>query len=353
MNVTFLIGNGFDIGMGLNSRFKDFFPIYQIKSNNKPDRIKMLSRAIEGDYETWADFETALGKYTLEFTSETKQDFIDQLRDFENDFMEYLESQEDMLSFDSTTQISATMTEALKRYYGNGNFAFESQLAIERIYSTRNSENHTYNFVNFNYTNVLEKCLDTIPQKVVNRRKHNDVEKVDKIGKVIHVHGKSGSYPIIGVNDVGQIENKELAKDTRFTRFIVKPSLNQMLRLGNDTAATEIINQSTIICVYGMSMGATDKKWWAHILSWLDASGDRQLVVFDHDDTYTSSNQFGWLEKENSYMDKLSTYSNMSDIEKLRSRIHIAVHKNIFEMDITKRHKVAFEEAFGKVLAEI
>ena len=111
MNVTFLIGNGFDIGMGLNSRFKDFFPIYQIKSNNKPDRIKMLSHAIEGDYETWADFETALGKYTLEFTSETKQDFIDQLRDFENDFMEYLESQEAMLSFDSVTQIS----EAIKR----------------------------------------------------------------------------------------------------------------------------------------------------------------------------------------------------------------------------------------------
>ena len=43
----------------------------------------------------------------------------------------------------------------------------------------------------------------------------------------------------------------------------------------------------------------------------------------------------------------------MSDIEKLRSRIHIAIHKNIFEMDMTKRHKAAFEEAFEKVLAEI
>ena len=28
MNITFLIGNGFDIGLGMLSRFTDYFPVY-------------------------------------------------------------------------------------------------------------------------------------------------------------------------------------------------------------------------------------------------------------------------------------------------------------------------------------
>ena len=56
MNITFLIGNGFDVGMGMESKFKDFFPIYEAKSLNKEDRIKKLSQEIGNDYDTWADF---------------------------------------------------------------------------------------------------------------------------------------------------------------------------------------------------------------------------------------------------------------------------------------------------------
>ena len=51
MNITFLIGNGFDVGLGMKSRFKDFFPIYKEKSQNKEPRIKYLSDSIEGNYD--------------------------------------------------------------------------------------------------------------------------------------------------------------------------------------------------------------------------------------------------------------------------------------------------------------
>ena len=67
LNITFLIGNGFDIGMGMKSRFKDFFPIYELLSKNKEPEIKQLSDEIDGNHETWADFEAKLGEYTLKF----------------------------------------------------------------------------------------------------------------------------------------------------------------------------------------------------------------------------------------------------------------------------------------------
>ena len=339
MNITFLIGNGFDVGVGIKSRFKDFFPVYKEKSKTKTDRIKQLSNKIEEDYEnnyeTWADFETALGLYTAEFTPQTKQIFIDQVKDFETEFIAYLEDEENRLCFDENDEISRVMLEALTKYYSTSNLAPESNAELSAVYTNHAGENHVYNFVNFNYTDILKKCLDTIPEKVVCRRKRGDTDKVDKIGTIIHVHGKNKLHPIIGVNDVSQIKNEELAKDSRFTKCIVKPSINEALRLGNDKKATNIINSSTIICVYGMSLGATDKKWWNMILSWLHGNSARQLVLFDYDNNYSTATQFGWIEKEDELVDKLSQYNsnNAINVENLRPRIHIAVHKNIFQMD--------------------
>lgn len=335
MNITFLIGNGFDVGIGMKSRFKDFFPIYKENSKSKAERIKQLSDEIEGNHETWADFEKALGEYTVKFTSETKQIFIDQVKDFETEFISYLESEESRLSFEESDEISRVMIGALSKYYSVSNLAPESNAELSAVYTNHAGENHVYNFVNFNYTDILKNCLDTIPGKVVCKRKRGDTDKVDKIGTIIHVHGKNKLHPIIGVNDVSQIVNEELAKDLRFTKCIVKPSVNEFLRLGNDKKATNIINSSTIVCVYGMSLGATDKKWWDMILSWLYGSSARQLVLFDYDEHYTTATPFGWIEKEDEIIDKLSKYNNSKsvNVENLRSRIHIAVHKNIFQMD--------------------
>lgn len=44
MNITFLIGNGFDVGMGMKSRFSDFFPKYCADSIDK----EAVSNAVIG-----------------------------------------------------------------------------------------------------------------------------------------------------------------------------------------------------------------------------------------------------------------------------------------------------------------
>lgn len=335
MNITFLIGNGFDVGLGMKSRFKDFFPIYKEKSANKPEKIRKLSEEIDADYETWADFEAALGEYTSKFNVETKQDFLAQVRDFEEEFIEYLKRQEEILDY-KKQDIAGFMKNALVEYCSTENLALESSQNIKSIHSLYNYDGHTYNFVNFNYTYSLEKCLQTIPQRIICKRTYGGAEKVDKVGQIVHVHGKHNLYPLIGVNDVNQIANKELAKDEAFTRRILKPALNRFLRQGNDARATDLINQSTIICIYGMSLGKTDKKWWELLIKWLNGDRHRQLVIFDYDEKYTTSTQFAWLEKEESILAKLNEYNAEPklEIEALRPRIHIAVHKNIFAIDL-------------------
>lgn len=352
MNITFLIGNGFDIGLGLKSRFKDFFPIYKEKSQNKESRIKQLSNSIEENYDTWADFENALGKYTLKFTQENKQDFIDQIKDFEIEFIKYLKSQELTISFKESDKICDVMLKALTRFYSSDNLAVDSNNAITKIYNKFSAESHMYNFVNFNYTSLLSRVLQTIPQNIICKRKYNESsDRIDKIGKIIHVHGYCDMMPIIGVNDESQIANKELAKDARFTRYIIKPSMNQFLRQGHDRDATNVINSSTIICVYGMSLGATDRKWWDLLMRWLSENNNRQLVLFEYDDQYSPTTPYGWLEKEDVIMDKLISYNSHKGliVENMRSRIHIAVHKNIFQMKL----KIKKDDSDGNLKKKI
>ncbi len=348
MNITFMIGNGFDVGLGMRSKFKDFFPIYKENAVDKKEQIKQLSNKIEGDYETWADFESALGKYTESFSSDNKDLFVEQIKDFEQDFIDYLKTQEERLSFDDVEGISKLITNALVNYYSLDNLSPFSNSVIKDLYSSRARENHVFNFINFNYTSVLKDCLATIKNGDVHKRSSPNGSHTDKIGKVVHVHGLKDSFPIIGVNDVEQISNKELANDVDFIKNIVKPIMNERIRMNYDKDASELISKSTIICVYGMSLGKTDKKWWDMLINWLAYDRNRHLIIFDYDKNYTSSTPYDLIEKQDELVGKLANYSNkkVSDIFILRDRIHLAIHKNIFEIDLRKNKsiKLNFQE---------
>ena len=87
MNITFMIGNGFDVGLGLPSKYIDFFQTYVQDSKNKPPEIKQLSERIHANHKTWADFETQMGQYTHEVGAPNKHQYPLQLRDFETAFI--------------------------------------------------------------------------------------------------------------------------------------------------------------------------------------------------------------------------------------------------------------------------
>lgn len=342
MNITFLIGNGFDLGIGIQSRFTDFFPMYIEKSKSKKEEIRMLSEHIGADYQTWADFEVQMGQYTKEFTPQNKDLYFKQFRDFEIEFIKYLKNEEQQISFDDKETISKMMISGLTNFYKSNNLRVVSSQAVSQLFSDNSNQEHCYNFISFNYTNALERGLRTISDGIVCRRAHLGSTRLDKIGKIVHVHGTSENAPIMGVNDVSQIANEALAYDNRFIRYLVKPVLNAVHRTNHDSDGAKMIADSQIICIYGMSLGATDKCWWVRILNWLNSGANRQLVIFDFDPNFNNSSQFDWIDKEDSVIEKLSGYVDDSkmDIEKLRSRIHIAVHKNIFQLLLRKKIKM-------------
>lgn len=71
MNITFLIGNGFDLNLNLNTRYTDFYKYY-IKNDPKD----LLSESIKEDYEMWSDLEVGLGEFLKDIDESQIKNFL-------------------------------------------------------------------------------------------------------------------------------------------------------------------------------------------------------------------------------------------------------------------------------------
>lgn len=99
----------------------------------------------------------------------------------------------------------------------------------------------------------------------------NGGECANLLNSVVYVHGDRKNPPLVfGVDNRDQVANKELLALPRFARSIIKPDGNIQIRNKVVKTCAEIIEKSSIICIYGMSIGATDTIWWKRILEWLE-----------------------------------------------------------------------------------
>ena len=97
--------------------------------------------------------------------------------------------------------------------------------------------------------------------------------------------------------------------------------------------AEELISQSKVICIFGMSLGATDAKWWKKLVQWIKNDRNRHIVVYWYDkDPPNGTSIRKQLEGKNKVIDKLLSFSQLTDTEKdnIKSRIHVIINTNKF-----------------------
>lgn len=85
MNITFLIGNGFDLNLKLNTRYTDFYKYY-IKNDPKD----LLSNSIKKEYEMWSDLEIGLGEILKDIEDSQIDEFLDSKSTLGSMLSEYL-----------------------------------------------------------------------------------------------------------------------------------------------------------------------------------------------------------------------------------------------------------------------
>ena len=257
MKVVYLIGNGFDLNLGLKTSYNDFYTYYlNIESNDI--QIAQLKEHLkhdkdnEGRYQYWSDLEIAMGEYTKNFDSlevmeKVYNDLNDNLRDY---IISIVQSgiQDDIDKNKLKTDLAHP-----ERYLRE---IFKEEF---RSY-TKKWETHTYEtyIISFNYTNTIEVILNMkgtmeIGQTIYNRSNH--------LYPIIHIHGLFNA-PLIGLNDASQIRNDLFRNDVDVQEFLLKPKINEAVGHLNDRKSLNHISQANLIYLFGVSLGETDKLWW-------------------------------------------------------------------------------------------
>ena len=341
MNITFLIGNGFDKGLGLNTGYRDFYEKYCENSAEDDSNIKDFKKMLaEGkkypDINDWSDFETSFGVHSEDFPTHNdddyavqKQRYIARFRHFAKKFNAYLEEEEKRADFSNTKAITTTMDNALSTYYHIQN---ENKEAIQNLYKSFSSSPLIYNFITFNYTKCIDKCVEAY-------KKHISNYSSKSVGSMLHLHGYVDDNMIMGVNDPSQIKNPLFAKDQDIIRGIVKPQQSYSVRSNYEKPVIETINKSDIICIYGMSIGETDKKWWKIIANWLAKNDRHVLIILSYDDKYDKRFPFEKIEFTDKVTNRFLQLSEMTEDEQktIRPRIFVEFNHTVFGMKLAKR----------------
>jgi hypothetical protein len=282
----------------------------------------------------------ALGKHSKKFNVKNQEDYFERRSSFEKVLKEHFKNQEKRIDYTKNKEkIKKSFKTSLINY--DKFLEEESRLAIKKIISNFSSvDRFVYNFITFNYTNILEKCLEQIESRnkyliFGSDDSNNDVNSKYQKGDLIYVHGTLDDSLILGVDNKSQIANKELAENHDFQKRIIKSQLNSGTGQLHEDGAKKLICQSKIICLFGVSIGETDKLWWKVIYDWLKNDKSNQLIIFYFDKGYDKSD----TAKTNSYKDKrrndFYSLAETKDEDKnhVEKRIHIAYGGEMFKID--------------------
>lgn len=334
--ITFFIGNGFDINVGLATRYSDFYKYF---IEQFPDN--MIALEIGKDYEYWSDLEVALGKYTSKITLGREEDFLESEDILEQSLADYLEMQMNQISIDSNEkkeEIALMMKKSLLQFPEE--LPKEHQQYINSLIS-HTPEEIAYSFISFNYTNALDLCIETtkdIFPKNLGTHRVNGYDFSHYIHNALHIHGTTTEELILGVNDIDQIDNKEFVNNQFYRLCLVKEEANKRFGQNKIQDARSMIDRSMIICVFGMSIGSTDKMWWEYIGKWLIESEKRRLIIYvKRNNLLKRVTKRALFSSQNEILDRFKVNVALSDGEwdKISQQIYIKYDSDVFSFKLT------------------
>jgi hypothetical protein len=269
MNITFLIGNGFDLQMGLESQpltcVKKYLESTTAETNEAVKKFRELIGSEEED--TWGDFELLIGKITEGYDTKEGGTAENQFREgylhFAHWLVSYLSDQEILLDY------GLVNVEEMAKFISRPLHALRDEsLTAYKERSPGFPHTRQYTIVNFNYTFVFDKCLEKTKTEVPSLLIRNSSSS-DSISDTIHVHGSLKGDMVLGVNDDSQILNKGFIRKESFLGALIKSQCCKTGGLGNRTKTMSAIASSDLIIIFGMSLGDTDKDYWEALGKWL------------------------------------------------------------------------------------
>lgn len=351
MVVTYLIGNGFDVNLGLPTKYSDYYQEYLegIKNldDSNPDNkmIKEFWDKIKDEiFDKWKDFEEALAINLDGDESNVRA----VLRDFTIKFSAYLKRVSN--GFECTDEV----TDNFRDFLINGfSTIIRRDKNILSQYQIGGPNDFVIQFINFNYTDSIEKIITNyknrygslkISEKRINSCTYTATIKSD----VFHLHGSLNpdDYVIIGIDSTEQFTNDTLKTNPNTEKYCVKSKINQAAGYSDrERDFVSLINASNIIYTYGVSFGKTDKLRWDVIKKWLETSGTHRLVAYEYGSGINAHNS-PYIQDTLDYIDnkKREVMKNIcveeTDYDKYLEQIFVIDSDDVLNCKFTKREEV-------------
>lgn len=250
----FVIGNGFDLNLGLNTEYRDF---YHYLKNNYPDFLLEMGEILWAENETdnlWCNFEKELAQVNfIPFTSE--------------------EGYKSDISIAELHNLTAEEIESWKKTLSNcfKEWLFSSyKIPTHRNY---NFSNDDY-FLNFNYTPTLEDCFQVNRQHIMYL--HGNIH--DSGRDLIFGHGLDHDLMSL-CRDLNLVRNGELVCSlSQLNDLLAVDLLLSSLRKPVDEIKKEMnqwldtLPEITEIIVLGHSLGDVDMPYFVLLRSKVNRS---------------------------------------------------------------------------------
>ncbi len=268
MKITIILGNGFDIKIGLNTRYTDYYVSFLAKYARGSIRryfggehsvlVQMMQKR---HHENWSDLEQIFGETVKEFPSisaiKREKQFLEQ------SINDYLVDEQNRVTVcgESYKDLKVQLDTMLMQMLRIGGMA-ESELSP-----------HSVEVVTFNYTDVVDRIFEN-----ANRVK----EGLFCYSPVKHIHGRTGDVLILGVDNWTQYDYRLPGDVELLDTIMIKPELNNSLRRGIVENIVESIEKADVIVIYGSSIGYTDSTWWRIISEWMKNDESHKVLIFGH-----------------------------------------------------------------------
>lgn len=321
MNILFLIGNGFDLNLGLNTKYSDFYEYYKSINSSNP-KIITLKNEISANIQNWSDLELALGLYSKNW--ENLEDFDEVFEDIKDKLADFLFAEE--MKFENRKFDANKFFQYL--IYPERQFSQADRDLLNLFKSKWRGKQWDIDIVTFNYTNLIEAILSGNNANI-NIGPHKNRSPI-VLRKISHIHGSLTKDMILGVNDSSQIDNKKLCEIEDFREAFIKKDCNRVQKHKKELEFEKIISTANLIYIFGSSIGETDSIWWELIGSQLKK--DTRLVIFTKGEEIKDRHSYKRARVERAMKNFFFERAKISEVERqpLMEKVFICVNSGMF-----------------------
>ena len=295
MNITYVIGNGFDLGLGLNTRYSDFVGFLSEKirgwlsTNEKSwnhDERRFAEwlegKIVANKLEFWHDAEEAFGELPFSDFGEQGRDLVQFCHSlFQSEMAEWIATKnaQFLIPTGSEKEISEKFVDALLYGWLNG----LSEDVRTEIENDVMNGSVVINILSFNYTDCIEKLLSGAEGTMNDINEVGYLKRSLRVQTPIHVHGKvetggRSADLVFGVDNAMQVTGVETTANDEILSRLIKERYIGYTRKRTERKARDVLSNSKWVIVLGHSFGKTDGRWWKYIFD--DLCVNRYNLVY-------------------------------------------------------------------------